>query len=112
MLVSRSSSSLSILPNSSSRGPTYWVGGLKGEGRGSIGAGRKGSNGFLGSKHHHLPMLGLGFFTVSIPRFLRQNSIWGLFPFLNLPCRVKRVGFLAGHPRDHPLLYQAACGHS
>ncbi len=61
MLVSRSSSSLSILPNSSSRGPTYWVGGLKGEGRGSIGAGRKGSNGLLGSKRYQLLLRGVGF---------------------------------------------------
>ncbi len=50
MLVSLSSSSLSILPSSSSRGPTYWLGGLKGDGRGSNGAGRNGSNGLRGSK--------------------------------------------------------------
>jgi hypothetical protein len=50
MLVSLSSSSLSILPSSSSRGPVYWLGGLNGEGRGSNGAGRSGSKGLRGSK--------------------------------------------------------------
>ncbi len=50
MLVSLSSISFSMRPSSSSLGPIYWPGGLKGIGRGSRGAGRNGSSGFLGSK--------------------------------------------------------------
>src|SRR5437016_13162833 len=42
IVVSLSSISLSILPSSSSRGPMYCPG-LSGEGRGSIGLGRRGS---------------------------------------------------------------------
>lgn len=47
--VSRSSISFSNLAISSSRGPRYCPGGRSGEGSGSIGEGRNGSRGLLGS---------------------------------------------------------------